>query len=74
MAALQNSCYDVFQENTGGGGLVIFIKVCLINIKRKRKNVNSILHKVPGIRHFILPKQIPSNLITETLSHQLILR
>ena len=45
---------DMFQENTGGGGLVIFRKVCLINIKRIRKHVNSILHKVPDIWHFIL--------------------
>ena len=34
----------MFHENTGGGGLQIFRKVCLININRTRKHINSILY------------------------------
>ena len=60
----------MFQENTDGGGLQIFRKVCLININRIRKHISSTLLDVG---HFILPEQFPTSLITETLSHQLLL-
>ena len=44
------------QENTGGRGLQIFRKVCLININRIRKRINSILLKLADVWHLILPK------------------
>ena len=67
-ADLKNS--EMFQENTVGGVLQIFRKVCLLNINRIRKHINSNLFKLVDFRHFILPESFPSSLVAETLSHQ----
>ena len=44
----------MIQENTGGGGLQIFRKVCLINIDQIRRHINSILLKLAHVCRFIL--------------------
>ena len=71
IVALKNS--EMFQENTGGRGLQIFRKVCLINIKQLRKHINSVLHKLANIWHFILPESFPNSSVAKTLSHQFLL-
>ena len=60
----------MFQENTSGGGLQIFRRVCLRNINRIRRHINSILLKLADVWRYIT--RVLSH-YAETLTHQLFL-